>query len=75
MVKYQQDGDGPADYTYSSYSGLALERWFEVTIPLTVITFAVAVGWYYFYEPTRNAARSWIRGESTRDAEDLEKAF
>lgn len=75
MVKYQQDGDGAADYTYSSYSGLALERWFEVTIPLTIITFAVAVGWYYYYEPTRDAARIWLRGESTTEPPDLEKPF
>ncbi|KAL1880070.1 hypothetical protein Daus18300_001433 [Diaporthe australafricana] len=73
VVKYQQDGDGPADYSYTSYSGLALERWFEVTIPLTIITFAVAVGWYYFYEPTRNVARGWLRGEPSIDSMDVEK--
>lgn len=75
MVKYQQDGDGPADYSYTSYSGLALERWFEVTIPLTILTFAVAVGWYYYYEPTSNAARGWLRGESSMESKDLEKAL
>lgn len=73
MIKYQQDGDGPADYSYSSYSGLALERWLEVTLSLTIITFAVAVGWYYYYEPTSNAARSWWRGEPTRQPHELEK--
>ncbi|KAJ0107648.1 hypothetical protein J7T55_010253 [Diaporthe amygdali] len=75
VVKYQQDGDGPADYSYTSYSGLALERWFEVTIPLTIITFAVAVGWYYYYEPTRNAAQGWLKGESSVEPKDLEKAL
>jgi hypothetical protein len=61
VVKYQRDGDGPTDYYYTSYSGLALERWIGVSIPLTIITFAVTIGWYYFYEPTMNAARGWLR--------------
>ncbi|KAH8761157.1 hypothetical protein F5883DRAFT_129435 [Diaporthe sp. PMI_573] len=73
VVKYQQDGDGPTDYSYTSYSGLALERWFEVTIPLTIITFVVAISWYYFYEPTRNAARGWLRGKLSMESRDPEK--
>ncbi|KAH6656533.1 hypothetical protein BKA67DRAFT_654865 [Truncatella angustata] len=50
VVKYQPDGDNEDAVPYTSYSGLALERWFEVTVPLTILTFVVAVGWYYGYD-------------------------
>jgi hypothetical protein len=39
IVKYQNiDGR-------ESYSSLALQRWFTITVPLTLITFAMAAGW------------------------------
>jgi hypothetical protein len=47
VVKYQ--GGGGSDKPSESFSLLALQRWFEVTIPLTVITFALAGTWLYWY--------------------------
>ncbi|KAK3365513.1 hypothetical protein B0T24DRAFT_636007 [Lasiosphaeria ovina] len=75
IVKYQNGGgsggsSGPKDGSSSdngndstSFSGLALARWFEVTIPLTVLTFSVAIWWYYFWEPWNARLRAWWRGE------------
>ncbi|KAM0807616.1 hypothetical protein AB5N19_07956 [Seiridium cardinale] len=81
VVKYQPDGDNsdsstdnssqsPPDYT--SYSALALERWFEVTVPLTLLTFAVALGWYCWYEPAKKATKEYRRA-NTRHRTDSEK--
>ncbi|KAK6072121.1 hypothetical protein SCUP234_09391 [Seiridium cupressi] len=81
VVKYQTDGDNPESSTdtssqsppdYTSYSALALERWFEVTVPLTLLTFAVALGWYYWYEPAKKAIKEYRRGNS-RHRTDSEK--
>ncbi|OIW32047.1 hypothetical protein CONLIGDRAFT_652875 [Coniochaeta ligniaria NRRL 30616] len=55
IVKYQNvEGD-------ESYSSLALQRWFSITIPLTLITFAMAAGWLardkimaFFRKPRRS---------------------
>jgi hypothetical protein len=33
-----------------SYSSIALERWWQVTGPLTALTFALAWLWYYYWE-------------------------
>ncbi|KAK5456971.1 hypothetical protein LTS15_004751 [Exophiala xenobiotica] len=46
IIKYQnQNAFGHSFYT-SSYSKLALERWLQITLPLTAITLAVA--WWFF---------------------------
>ncbi|KAK0717375.1 hypothetical protein B0T26DRAFT_802525 [Lasiosphaeria miniovina] len=75
IVKYQSGGGSggssePNDRSSSdngndstSFSGLALARWFEVTVPLTVLTFGVAIWWYYFWEPRNARLRAWWRGE------------
>ena len=46
IIKYQNQNEfGRSLYT-SSFSKLALERWLEITLPLTVITLSTA--WWYF---------------------------
>ena len=44
VVKYQNGGNGPDDASGggTSYSSLAMVRWLEVTIPLTVVTFLLS---------------------------------
>lgn len=62
IVKYQ-NVDGA-----ESYSSLALQRWFSITVPLTLITFAMAAGWL-----ARDRIMAYFR-RSRRSAHfDLEK--
>jgi hypothetical protein len=61
IVKYQ-------DGLEESYSPLALERWFTVTIPLTVVTFALAAVWL-----TKDSILAYIRRREAMKR-DVEKA-
>jgi len=66
VVKYQNTGggDGPGG---ESFSMLALQRWFEVTIILTVVTFGFALGWM-FWGRMLNRLMPW-RTKVTKDVE------
>ena len=55
----------------TQYSSLAMERWAEVTAPLTVLTFIVAAGWYYYWEPMAHSFRTWRRGDDNIDPEKI----
>jgi len=48
-----------------------MERWAEVTAPLTLLTFIVAAGWYYYWEPMVNSFRAWRKGENNKDLEKV----
>ena len=48
VVKYQdQNGNSTVASTTGSYSRLALDRWLEVTLPLTLLTFLGAGLWFW----------------------------
>lgn len=44
VVKYQPGGEEDTEHT--QYSSLALSRWLEVTLPLTLVTCVAAIGLY-----------------------------
>jgi len=48
-----------------------MERWAEVTAPLTLLTFIVAAGWYYYWEPMVHSFRAWRKGENNKDLEKV----
>lgn len=50
IVKYQDQNQSPDNYENGSFSTLALERWFQVTIPLTALTLFGAWSTYRFYD-------------------------
>jgi hypothetical protein len=50
IVKYQGDNDG---VERDMFSPLALQRFLEVSLPLMLLTFAVALGWFW-YESSNN---------------------
>jgi hypothetical protein len=54
VVKYQNNGKN-GTVGGEQYSGLALQRWFEVTVPLTFATFLFAGCWLY-WRPVKNFA-------------------
>lgn len=55
VVKYQPGG-GENETYHTQYSSLALRRWFEVAIPLTIITLISAIGAYVWARrPLRKA--------------------
>ncbi|KAK7911646.1 hypothetical protein PG985_014127 [Apiospora marii] len=45
IVKYQGD-DGP--FGAEMFSGMALQRWLQVSLPLMLITFVATFGWVWF---------------------------
>ncbi|KAJ9602689.1 hypothetical protein H2200_012883 [Cladophialophora chaetospira] len=51
IVKYQDQNTFGHSYYMSSYSKLALERWVEITLPLTLVT--VVVAWQFFKREKR----------------------
>jgi hypothetical protein len=72
VVKYQNDNRDnnnnntaesnmptPGNSNSDSYSSLALERWFEVTIPLTVVTFMLAFWWYNYAASLKQVFCFW----------------
>jgi len=73
VVHYQggDDDNGNNSAGITQYSALAMERWAEVTAPLTVLTFVVAAGWYYYWEPMMRNFRAWRRGEDHKDLEKI----
>ncbi|KAB2100402.1 hypothetical protein AG0111_0g11465 [Alternaria gaisen] len=50
IVKYQDQNQSPDKYENGSFSTLALERWLQVTIPLTALTLFGAWSTYRFYD-------------------------
>jgi hypothetical protein len=48
IIKYQN-----AEDSNGSFSGIALERWAEVTIPLTALTFAIGMIAFYLADKRR----------------------
>ncbi|KIW73674.1 hypothetical protein PV04_01772 [Phialophora macrospora] len=46
VVKYQDQNDFGRSFYTSSYSKLALERWLQITLPLTTVTLTAA--WWFF---------------------------
>ncbi|KAK5062483.1 hypothetical protein LTR84_004555 [Exophiala bonariae] len=52
VIKYQDQNDFGHSYHTSSYSKLALERWLQVTLPLTAVTLAIAM-WFFRKEKKR----------------------
>ena len=74
VVKYQNGGEDGNNPSGTSYSKLALERWFEVTAPLTLLTFIIAVGWYYYWDVLKDRFLAWWRGEEPQSG-DPEKAM
>ncbi|KAI4941153.1 hypothetical protein J4E91_010944 [Alternaria rosae] len=49
IVKFQDQNQSSANYENGSFSNLALERWLQVTIPLTALTLFGAWSTYRFY--------------------------
>ena len=52
IVKYQDQNQSSDNYENGSFSTLALERWLQVTIPLTALTLFGAWSTYRFYDVT-----------------------
>lgn len=73
VVHYQvgDDDTGNSSTGVTQYSSLAMERWAEVTAPLTLLTFIVAAGWYYYWEPMVHSFRAWRKGENNKDLEKV----
>jgi hypothetical protein len=57
-VKYQDQDESNTDYTNGSFSSLALERWLQVTLPLTALTLLVAWSTYKMYDTSRDGMTS-----------------
>ncbi|KAI4699389.1 hypothetical protein J4E81_004413 [Alternaria sp. BMP 2799] len=49
IIKFQDQNQNSANYDNGSFSNLALERWLQVTIPLTALTLFGAWSTYRFY--------------------------
>ncbi|KAI4708510.1 hypothetical protein J4E89_006566 [Alternaria sp. Ai002NY15] len=49
IIKFQDQNQDSANYENGSFSNLALERWLQVTIPLTALTLFGAWSTYRFY--------------------------
>jgi len=73
-VKYQTDtgdtGTTSADVFMGSFSWLALQRWLEVTIPLTVLT--LIAGWYAFKRSEKLADDEVAAASSQMPTQDNE---
>ncbi|KAF2823722.1 hypothetical protein CC86DRAFT_59106 [Ophiobolus disseminans] len=54
VVKYQDQDDNNVVHKNGSYSPLALERWLQVTLPLTALTLLVAWSTYKMYDTSRS---------------------
>jgi len=52
MVKYQSDSD-ESRLPSESRSPLAIERFFEVSLPLMIATFVIAALWYWYEKRRR----------------------
>jgi hypothetical protein len=64
MVKYQSDAGGrDASDPAEKRSGLAIERFFETSIPLMLVTFAIAAAWYRYEKKRRNAQKKQEENE------------
>lgn len=75
VVKYQNDGN-QNNATGESYSSLAMQRWFEVAVPLTVVTLGIA-GCLLYWETVKKWPK-WLlcylrHRESDRLADEEEK--
>jgi len=46
VIKYQNQNEFGRSFYVSSYSKLALERWLQITLPLT--TFTLILAWWFF---------------------------
>ncbi len=68
VVKYQNTNSGPDGVEGESFSLLALQRWFEVTVVLTVATFGFAIVWM-FWGRVRRALMPWITQPAIADPE------
>jgi hypothetical protein len=53
-VKYQDQDEFGRSERDVSFSSLALERWLQVTLPLTALTLLVAWSTYKMYDSSRN---------------------
>jgi hypothetical protein len=52
VIKYQDQNDFGHSYYTSSYSRIALERWLQITVPLTTVTL-VGAFWFFSKEKKR----------------------
>ena len=61
VVKYQDQEDTNTNHKNGSYSPLALERWLQVTLPLTALTLLVAWSTYKMYDTSRSGMTASAR--------------
>ncbi|KFY38315.1 hypothetical protein V494_04414 [Pseudogymnoascus sp. VKM F-4513 (FW-928)] len=72
IVKYQDQGNGGTKDSlgnaYVSFSSMALARWIEVTIPLTILT--LALGYYAFKRADKKRKRFAILPTNSMDTKE-----
>jgi hypothetical protein len=67
IIKYQEDG-----YPHGKYSQTAMDRWLQVTVPLTVVTLVAA--WCANRWATAKAADAVERKPESIEEENIEEA-